>query len=51
MKSINIDNIPNEIHQSAKVAAAQQGITLREFIIKAIVLAVRTTPERLKESK
>ena len=39
MKSINLNNIPNEVHQGAKVAAAQQGITLRDFIIKAIVLA------------
>ena len=32
--------IPDDLHREAKAAAAMQGITLREFIIEALAVAV-----------
>lgn len=32
--------IPTDLHRAAKVAAAAEGITLREFIIRALEQAV-----------
>jgi len=31
-----IINFPNDLHREAKVRAAQEGITLKEVIIKAV---------------
>lgn len=32
--------IPDELHRQAKAEAALQGVTLRDFLIKALELAV-----------
>jgi predicted HicB family RNase H-like nuclease len=34
--------IPDEVHRQAKIAAATQGITLKDFIIAAIEVAADT---------
>lgn len=33
---VNIKEFPSELHREAKVRAAQEGIPLRELIIKAV---------------
>ena len=33
--------VPDEVHREAKAAAARLGITLREFVIRALERAVR----------
>jgi predicted HicB family RNase H-like nuclease len=42
--SLNIRGIPSDLIRRAKFAAALQGVTLREWVLKAI-------EERLKKSK
>ena len=36
MAVINIREFPNTLHREAKVRAAQEGITLKDLIIKAV---------------
>ena len=33
---LNIKGFPDELHREAKIRAAQEGIALRELIIKAV---------------
>ncbi|HEY5012958.1 MAG TPA: toxin-antitoxin system HicB family antitoxin [Acidimicrobiia bacterium] len=41
MPNVNVNYaIPGDLHKRAKVAAAEAGITLREFVIRALVAAV-----------
>ena len=43
--------IPDDIHHQAKAAAAQQGISLKEFIIRAISYQVAYPPIILKKGR
>ena len=36
MSNINIRNVPEDLHRQAKAQAALQGITMQEFVIRAI---------------
>ena len=36
MATINLRDIPEDLHRKAKAAAALEGITLKELVIKAI---------------
>ena len=36
MKTINLRDIPDDIHRKAKSEAALMGISLKEFVIRAI---------------
>lgn len=36
LKTINLRNFPEDLHRKAKAKAAMMGISLKEFIIRAI---------------
>jgi predicted HicB family RNase H-like nuclease len=36
MATINLRDIPDDLHRKAKAAAALEGITLKELVIKAV---------------
>ncbi len=36
MASINLRDFPEELHKEAKIRAIQEGITLKDLIIKAV---------------
>ena len=44
---VNVRGFPIDVHREAKAAAAKEGITLREWFVKA----VKEKLEREKESK
>lgn len=44
MKTLIIRNVPTEVHAKAKAAAAMLGVSLQDFVIKAISSAI--TAER-----
>ena len=44
MTTLNIKNFPEDLHRKAKAEAALMGISMREFIIRAIT-------EYIKKSK
>lgn len=37
MSNLNIRNVPEEVHRDAKIAALKEGVTLQEWVIKAIM--------------
>jgi predicted HicB family RNase H-like nuclease len=47
MSTINVRNFPDDLHRSAKAAAAKEGKTLQDWFIEA----VKEKLEREKESK
>ena len=42
MAVINIRDFPDEVHREAKSKAALEGITLKDFIIKAVEAYLKT---------
>ncbi|MDQ3756507.1 MAG: hypothetical protein M3394_01495 [Actinomycetota bacterium] len=38
--------VPEELHRRVKIAAAREGITLKEFMLRALTAAVETVEER-----
>ncbi|MHC1791784.1 FitA-like ribbon-helix-helix domain-containing protein [Solidesulfovibrio sp.] len=47
MSTINVRNIPDDLHRAAKASAAKEGKTLQDWFIEA----VKEKLEREKESK
>ncbi len=43
--------VPDDLHRKAKAAAAMQGVTLKDFVIKALDEAVKTTSEPAKGAR
>lgn len=38
-------NLPKELHKKLKVAAAREGCTMREYIVAAIIVAIKAEQE------
>lgn len=50
-KMIQVRNVPDQLHRKLKVRAAEQGISLSDYILaKLRPLADRITPQELAES-
>lgn len=43
-KMIQIRNVPNEIHQSLKIRAAKEGMSLSDFLLKEVTYIVHRPP-------
>jgi plasmid stability protein len=50
MKSINVHNVPNDLHRALKERAAREGTTMSSLIRRELPrLARRPSPEQLLE--
>jgi predicted HicB family RNase H-like nuclease len=50
MVAVNYD-IPDELHRRCKIAAAQQGVTLRDFLLRALEEQVEAAEKDTKRPK
>ncbi len=44
-KSLHVENVPAELIKRAKITAATEGLTLREWIIRALSSAANGKPK------